>query len=176
MNHGVGRQPRVLRRKGELHGLEIEVHICADRVFCRVRHGDLLPGPAPEASRGTARGKGLFGPALTSDKIVTSVNSGIHKCVDLGKEAAMRTAQRIREKVEEAQLAVRETRVTTFTSPRGCRGLWHTSAESATRNQAGENRPRASDNPRPFLFPGGPPSTCAWADRKPSDSRCRCSC
>ena len=60
--------------------------------------------PAPKAPEGTAQGKGLFGPAMTSDKIVTSVNSGIHKCVDLGKEAAMRTAQRIKEKVEEAQL------------------------------------------------------------------------
>jgi len=60
--------------------------------------------PAPQTPKGTAHGKGLFGSAMTSDKIVTSVNSGIHKCVDLGKEAAIRTAQRITEKVEEAQL------------------------------------------------------------------------
>ncbi len=60
--------------------------------------------PAPPAAEGTAHGKPLFGPALSSDKIVASVNSGIHKCVDLGKEAALRTAQRIKEKVEEAQL------------------------------------------------------------------------
>jgi hypothetical protein len=60
--------------------------------------------PAPEAAKGTARGKGLFGPALTSDKIVVSVNSGIHKCVDLGKEAAMRAAKLIHDKMEKAQL------------------------------------------------------------------------
>jgi hypothetical protein len=60
--------------------------------------------PAPEAAKGTAHGKGPFGPALTSDKIVVSVNSGIHKCIDLGKEVAMRLAQMIKEKVEEAQL------------------------------------------------------------------------
>ncbi len=60
--------------------------------------------PAPQAPKGAARGKGLSGPAITSDKIVTSVNSGIHKCVDLGKQAAIRAAQRIKEKVEEAQL------------------------------------------------------------------------
>ncbi len=60
--------------------------------------------PAPQTPKGTAQGKGLFGPALTSDKIVVSVNSGIHKCVDLGKEAAMRAAVMIKEKVEEAQL------------------------------------------------------------------------
>ncbi len=60
--------------------------------------------PAPETPKGTARGKGLFGPALTSDKVVAGVNSGIHKCVDLGKEAAMRAAAKIKEKVEEAQL------------------------------------------------------------------------
>jgi hypothetical protein len=60
--------------------------------------------PAPEGQKGTPRGKGLFGPALNSDKIVLSVNSGMHKCVDLGKEAAARAAQMIKEKVEEAQL------------------------------------------------------------------------
>jgi hypothetical protein len=57
--------------------------------------------PSPQA---TARGKGLLGPAITSDKIVASVNSGLHKCIDVGREAAMRTAQKIKEKVEEAQL------------------------------------------------------------------------
>jgi hypothetical protein len=59
--------------------------------------------PAPQAARGGARGKGLFGSALTSDKIVANVNSGIHKCVDLGKEAAIRVAEMIRQKAEAAQ-------------------------------------------------------------------------
>jgi hypothetical protein len=60
--------------------------------------------PAPETPKRAARGKSLFGPALTSDRIVASVNSGLHKCIDVGKEAAMWTAQKIKEKVEEAQL------------------------------------------------------------------------
>lgn len=60
--------------------------------------------PAPQGRKGTLGAKGLFGPKLNSDKIVLSVNSGMHKCMDLGKEAAARAAQMIKEKVEEAQL------------------------------------------------------------------------
>jgi hypothetical protein len=60
--------------------------------------------PAPEGKNAAPPGKGLFGPSLRSDKIVMSVNSGIHKCVDLGKETAMRAAQMIKEKVEKTQL------------------------------------------------------------------------
>jgi len=60
--------------------------------------------PAPEWKKGAPQGKGLFGPALRSDKIVLSVNSGIHKCIGLGKDAATRAAQLIKEKVEEARL------------------------------------------------------------------------
>ena len=59
--------------------------------------------PAPQAARGTAHGRGSFGPSLTSDKIVRSVNSGLHKCVDLGKVAAIRAAGLIQERVEAAQ-------------------------------------------------------------------------
>ena len=65
--------------------------------------------PVPEGQKAAPKGKGLFGPALTSDKIVLSVNSGMHKCVDLGKEAAARAAQRIKEKVEEAQLQSKQS-------------------------------------------------------------------
>jgi hypothetical protein len=64
--------------------------------------------PAPQAAKGAAKGKGLFGPALTSDKIVVSVNSGIHKCVDVGKEAAIRAAELIQKKVEAARMQSEE--------------------------------------------------------------------
>jgi len=60
--------------------------------------------PAPQQKKGASHGKGSVGAAWRSDKIVGSVNSGMHKCVELGKEAAMRAAQLIKEKVEEAQL------------------------------------------------------------------------
>lgn len=38
-----------------------------------------------------------------SDEFVKSFNSGMHKCVDFGKEAAQRTAEYIKEKVNEKQ-------------------------------------------------------------------------
>lgn len=38
-----------------------------------------------------------------SEEFVKSFNSGMHKCVDLGKEAAQRTAEYIKEKVKERQ-------------------------------------------------------------------------
>jgi hypothetical protein len=60
--------------------------------------------PAPQQNPGSPQGKGVFGPSLRSDKIVLSVNSGLHKCVGLGKAAAIQAAQMIQEKVKEAQL------------------------------------------------------------------------
>lgn len=60
--------------------------------------------PAPEGSNGSPQGKGLFGTTLRSDKIVASVNSGIHKCIDVGKETATRAAIKIQEEVAKAQL------------------------------------------------------------------------
>lgn len=41
--------------------------------------------------------------ALKSDEFARSVNSGMHKAIDLGKEAAQRAAKMIREKIDEAQ-------------------------------------------------------------------------
>ena len=59
--------------------------------------------PAPSGKKGTAQGKELLGSTLTSDQLVQSVNAGMHKCVDLGKDAATRAAELIKEKMEEAQ-------------------------------------------------------------------------
>lgn len=75
--------------------------------------------PAPVEKKGVSQRKGVFGPSLRSDKIALSVNSGIRKCIALGKEAAARAAALIKEKVEEAQLQS-ENKVATFTSPGDC--------------------------------------------------------
>lgn len=42
--------------------------------------------------------------ALKSDEFAKSFNSGMHKCIDLGKEAALRAAKIIKEKLDERQL------------------------------------------------------------------------
>jgi hypothetical protein len=39
-----------------------------------------------------------------SDEFVKSFNSGMHKCVDFGKDAALKTAEYIKEKVNEKQM------------------------------------------------------------------------
>lgn len=60
--------------------------------------------PAPETAKGaTPQGRGLFDSAFKSDQFARSVNTGVHKCVDLGKEAAVRAAKVMQEKVKEAQ-------------------------------------------------------------------------
>lgn len=41
-----------------------------------------------------------------SQEFVKSFNSGMHKCVDFGKEATLRTVHYIREKIREQQLEV----------------------------------------------------------------------
>ena len=40
---------------------------------------------------------------FNSEQFTKSVNSGIHKCIDLSKEAACRIAEFIKEKIEERQ-------------------------------------------------------------------------
>ena len=39
-----------------------------------------------------------------SQEFVKSFNTGMHKCIDFGKEAALRTASYIKEKVQEKEL------------------------------------------------------------------------
>lgn len=41
---------------------------------------------------------------FNSGEFVKSFNSGMHKCIDLGKVAALHTAKYIKEKVQEKQL------------------------------------------------------------------------
>lgn len=67
----------------------------ATAVYC------LSPTPAP----GTSPSLQLAGipSAIKSQELAKSVNSGIHKCVDLGKEAAGELAKRIRKEIDKAQ-------------------------------------------------------------------------
>lgn len=64
--------------------------------------------PAPAETMGASHRKGPARSEWRSDKIVESLNSGMHKCVELGKEAAIRAAQLIQEKAAEAQTQSRE--------------------------------------------------------------------
>ncbi len=41
---------------------------------------------------------------LKSDDFAKSFNTGIHKCIEFGKDAALRTAKFIKQKIEERQL------------------------------------------------------------------------
>jgi len=43
-------------------------------------------------------------PTLKSDEFTKSLNSGIHKCIEFGKNAALRTAKFIKQKIEQRQL------------------------------------------------------------------------
>jgi len=58
--------------------------------------------PPPENQERLLDGNTHFN--FDSEEFVKSFNSGMHKCVDFGKEAAQRTAKYIKEKVNEKQL------------------------------------------------------------------------
>lgn len=59
--------------------------------------------PAPDQPPGRSGQRGFARKGLKSDEFARSVNSGMHKAIDLSKEAAQRAAQMIREKIDEAQ-------------------------------------------------------------------------
>jgi hypothetical protein len=60
---------------------------------------------APTPEQGAGRSLGLAGIAGTikSEELARSVSSGIHKCVDLGQEAAAELAKRIQAEIGKAQ-------------------------------------------------------------------------
>lgn len=60
-------------------------------------------GPAPEPAAGRPAMASLTPKALKSDDLAKSLNSGMHKAIDLGKEAATQAAKLIREKIGESQ-------------------------------------------------------------------------
>jgi hypothetical protein len=59
--------------------------------------------PAPDQVPGQSDGKGRILARLRSEEFTQSVNSGMHKAIAFGKEAATKTAEMIREKIDEAQ-------------------------------------------------------------------------
>ena len=59
--------------------------------------------PAPEGRRRAGRDQGRLLASLKSEDFAQSVNSGIHKAVDVGKEAAAQAAKLIREKMDRAK-------------------------------------------------------------------------
>jgi len=61
--------------------------------------------PAPENQGFEGGQKGFFGSALKSDEFAGSFNAAIHKCVDFGKAAALRTGGFLKEKYENRQLS-----------------------------------------------------------------------
>ena len=58
--------------------------------------------PTPETP--TVSGKSeVVGKAFKSEELAKSLNSGMHKAIDLGKEAAVQAAKLIREKIDESK-------------------------------------------------------------------------
>ena len=62
----------------------------------------LAPPPEGQAHQYSAADNSHFN--FDSQEFVKSFNSGMHKCVDFGKEATLRTYEYIREKVREHRL------------------------------------------------------------------------
>jgi hypothetical protein len=64
--------------------------------------------PAPETAKGESQGTALLDSVLRSDRLANSFNSGMHKCIDMSKDAAIRAAELIQAKIEEAQRQAKE--------------------------------------------------------------------
>jgi hypothetical protein len=60
-------------------------------------------GPTPDPKSGGSGRQDSTQNAFKSDEFAKSLNSGMHKAIDLGKEAATRAAKLIREKINDAQ-------------------------------------------------------------------------
>ena len=55
-------------------------------------------------SKMTEQKSSLYPTTFKSDEFIKSLNSGLHKCIEFGKEAALRTAKLIKQKIEQRQL------------------------------------------------------------------------
>ncbi|MFZ2146667.1 MAG: hypothetical protein WAV28_05545 [Sedimentisphaerales bacterium] len=66
----------------------------------------LAPVPENNAARRPSLVAQLTGheSRITSQDFAKSVNTGIHKCIDFGKDAAWRTAKLIKQKIDQKQL------------------------------------------------------------------------
>ena len=60
--------------------------------------------PTPENQAGRFSEKNFTHSALKSDEFAQSFNSGIHKCLDFGKEFTCRIGKFIKQKIDERQL------------------------------------------------------------------------
>ena len=58
-------------------------------------------GPAPENQAADNSTKDFLDSTVKSGDFAASFNSGMHKCVEMGKEAACRVAQFLKEKINE---------------------------------------------------------------------------
>ena len=45
-------------------------------------------------------------PTIKSDEFAKSFNTGMHKCIDFGKEAALRVGKLIKQKLDERQIQI----------------------------------------------------------------------
>ena len=61
-------------------------------------------GPVSENQDFQPGEKGFAYSALKSDEFAQSFNTGMHKCIDFGKDAALRTAEFVRQKYEDSRL------------------------------------------------------------------------
>ena len=59
--------------------------------------------PTPELKAGRSREKGFAHSVLNSDEFAKSFNAGIHRCIDFGKDAALRTAEFLKQTFDEKQ-------------------------------------------------------------------------
>jgi len=70
----------------------------ATAIYC------LAPGPAAGSGNArTSRSKGLLDSVFKSDEFARSVNAGLHKYVELGKDAAAQATERIKREMKEAE-------------------------------------------------------------------------
>jgi hypothetical protein len=60
-------------------------------------------GPTPDGKGGGSSRSGATQNGFKSDEFAKSLNSGMHKAIDVGKEAATQAAKLIREKINESQ-------------------------------------------------------------------------
>ena len=64
--------------------------------------------PAPEGKTDSKQQTAKVFAGVKSEDVARSVNSGVHKCVDFGKEAAREAAKLIKKKMDEAQARAKE--------------------------------------------------------------------
>lgn len=62
--------------------------------------------PVPEEQTSKTCEKSFAFSALKSDEFAKSFNTGMHKCIDFGKDAAWRVGKHLKQKLDEKQLQI----------------------------------------------------------------------